>query len=271
VKDIVKSLYSNILRIAQLKQNHHQTEKEDMFPPMKVLSGARLHDFEKALGVKIDNPAYFEQALTHRSYLQVLNSANYYSNERLEFLGDAILGMIIADYLFYLHRNVLEGELTKMRSWLVNKKSLALCAQRLKLNEYMLLSYSASQSLQRGNESIMADAVEALIAAIYLDSGFDETKKFIIHTLLPIMMGESMMQDTNFKSILLEYVQAQGRSAPRYVVLEEKGPDHDKEFTVAVFVDNDNLGVGSGKSKKQAEQKAAQIALEQKLNSQPAQ
>ncbi len=84
------------------------------------------------------------------------------------------------------------------------------------------------------------------------------------------MMGESMMQDTNFKSILLEYVQAQGRSAPRYVVLEEKGPDHDKEFTVAVFVDNDNLGVGAGKSKKMAEQKAAQVALEQKLNLQPA-
>ena len=270
VKDIVKSLYSNILRIAHLKNTQLEPVKEEMFPPMKILSGTRLHDLEKALGVKINNPAFFEQALTHRSYLQVLNSANYYSNERLEFLGDAILGMIIADYLFYLHRNVLEGELTKMRSWLVNKKSLSLCAQRLRLHEYMLLSYSASQSLQRGNESILADAVEALIAAVYLDSGFEETKKFIIHTLLPIMMGESMMQDTNFKSILLEYVQAQGRSAPRYVVLEEMGPDHDKEFTVAVFVDNDNLGVGTGKSKKMAEQKAAQVALEQKLNSQPA-
>jgi ribonuclease-3 len=183
------------------------------------------------------------------------------SNERLEFLGDAILGMIVAEYLFSLHSNVPEGELTKMRSWLVNKESLALAAHKLNLTEFIMLSYSAEKSLHNGSDSILADCLEAVIAAIYIDSGFETTKKFVLNTLVPIMVNKSVMRDKNYKSLLLESVQAIGHTSPYYSVLKEHGPDHDKEFTVGVYVDNKLLATGSGKNKKQAEQDAAKTAL----------
>jgi ribonuclease-3 len=205
---------------------------------------------------------YFEQALIHRSYLQVLGNENILSNERLEFLGDSILGMVTAEYLFSLHTDVLEGELTKMRSWLVNKNTLAFCARKIQLDGFLMMSHSASKSLEQGSESILADALEAIIAAIYLDSGFEASSKFIIRSLLPIILNTSVMTDTNYKSILLENVQSNGKEAPRYEVLNEEGPDHEKEFTIAVYVGEDLLGTGKGKTKKQAEQNAALEALQ---------
>ncbi|MFP4527087.1 MAG: ribonuclease III [Candidatus Kapaibacterium sp.] len=214
------------------------------------------------LGVDISRPELFEQALLHRSYLPVLEDESYLSNERLEFLGDAILGMVVAEYLFSLHTDVPEGELTKMRSWLVNRESLAMCARRLNLMEFIKLSYSAEKSLQNGSESILADCLEAIIAAVYIDSGFDASRRFILNTLLPIMINKSVMRDKNYKSILLETVQSKGKPAPYYSVIEEHGPDHDKEFVVGVYVDDQLLATGSGKSKKQAEQFAARQALE---------
>lgn len=222
-------------------------------------------EFEKVIGVSLKHSEYYEQALIHRSYLQVLNSGTHYSNERLEFLGDSILGFVIAEYLFHQHSTVHEGELTKMRSWLVNKKSLSICARSIGLNDYLLLSFSAAQSLKRGNDSMLADALESVIAAIYLDHSINEARDFIIERLFPIMIRESLMQDTNFKSILLEYVQAQSKNAPRYLIHDENGPDHDKVFTVGVYVDDECLGIGSGKNKKDAEQHAAEVALEQTM------
>ncbi len=198
----------------------------------------------------------------HRSYLQVIGSAGQFSNERLEFLGDSVLGMVVAEYLFSLHTEVLEGELTKMRSWLVNKTSLAICARKLQLDSFLMLSYSASRSLEHGSDSILSDALEAIIGAIYLDSGLETVKKFIIHSLLPIMISKSLMVDTNYKSNLLETVQALGKNAPKYIVHEESGPDHDKSFVVGVYVNDVLLATGTGKSKKQAEQTAAYNALE---------
>jgi ribonuclease-3 len=170
--------------------------------------------------------------------------------------------MVTAEYLFYNNREVLEGELTKMRSWIVNKKSLAICARAIKLDDYLFLSYSASQSLQRGNDSMLADALEAIIAAIYLDRGFDDVRRFIVEKLLPIMVQESLVHDTNYKSLLLETVQAKGQLAPRYVVTREEGPDHEKHFTVDVIVDDAVIGSGSGRNKKDAEQAAAEAGLE---------
>ena len=233
----------------------------ELFPPMGILADDRVAELEKLIGVDIHMPSLYEQALTHRSYLQVVNTPDHRSNERLEFLGDAILGMVTAEYLFYNNREVLEGELTKMRSWIVNKKSLAICARALKLEDFLFLSYSAAQSLQRGNDSMLADALESIIAAIYLDRGFDEVRRFIVERLLPIMVGESLVHDTNYKSLLLETVQGRGQAAPRYVVVREEGPDHEKHFTVDVVVDDRVIGTGLGRNKKDAEQAAAETGL----------
>lgn len=261
MKDLVRNLYSNLLKLTGGKPGRAATLRE-LFPPMQQLEPAQVAKLEQALGVQITTVALYEQALTHRSYLQVANSPDYHSNERLEFLGDAILGSITAEYLFYGHRQVLEGELTKMRSWLVNKRSLALCAKAINLDQFLFLSYSARQSLERGNDSMLADALEAIIAAIYVDKGFEEARKFIIDKLLPIMVEGSIVQDTNFKSLLLETVQARGQSAPRYVVVAEEGPDHEKQFIVEVLVGDRRVGTGRGRNKKEAEQNAAAVAMD---------
>ncbi len=262
MKDIVRQLYANLLKFAATRGSANNAMFRELFPPVGVLTDERVAELEQLLGVDIHMPSLYEQALTHRSYLQVVNSPDHRSNERLEFLGDAILGMVTAEYLFYNNREVLEGELTKMRSWIVNKKSLAICARAIKLDDYLFLSYSASQSLQRGNDSMLADALEAIIAAIYLDRGFDDVRRFIVEKLLPIMVQESLVHDTNYKSLLLETVQAKGQLAPRYVVTREEGPDHEKHFTVDVIVDDAVIGSGSGRNKKDAEQAAAEAGLE---------
>lgn len=261
MKDIVRQLYANLLKFASTKGAASNAAFKEIFPSMNLLSDERVRELEETLGISIHMPSLYEQALTHRSYLQVANTPDHRSNERLEFLGDAILGMVTAEYLFYNNREVLEGELTKMRSWIVNKKSLAVCARALKLEEYLFLSYSASQSLQRGNDGMLADALESVIAAIYLDRGFDEVRRFIVERLLPIMMRESLVHDTNFKSLLLETVQGKGHGAPRYVVVKEEGPDHEKFFTVEVVVDERVVGSGSGRNKKEAEQAAAEAGM----------
>ncbi len=261
MKDIVRQLYANLLKFASTKGAASNAVFKEIFPAMGLLTDERVKDLEETLGISIHMPSLYEQALTHRSYLQVANTPDHRSNERLEFLGDAILGMVTAEYLFYNNREVLEGELTKMRSWIVNKKSLAVCARALRLEDYLFLSYSASQSLQRGNDGMLADALESVIAAIYLDRGFDEARRFIVERLLPIMMRESLVHDTNFKSLLLETVQGKGFGAPRYVVVKEEGPDHEKHFTVEVVVEEHIVGSGSGRNKKEAEQAAAEAGM----------
>ncbi len=234
-----------------------------MFPGVGLLSIEQKQHLEGVLGVVIRNTSFFEQALTHRSFLQTLNNPNAFSNERLEFLGDAILSMIIAEYLFYLRSDVSEGELTKMRSWLVNKKSLAYSARRLNLHQFLKVSISARQSLEQGNDSMLADALEAIIAAVYLDSGWEAAKQFIVASVLsPVMKEESLMKDTNYKSILLEHSQALGTGIPRYIVVEETGPDHNRQFTIEVSIGSEVVGRGSGKNKKEAEQNAASAAVQ---------
>jgi len=221
---------------------------------------------EHYLNIKIKNIAIFEQALIHRSYLQVINNSDIKSNERLEFFGDAILGFIITEYLLFNYQDEFEGKLTKIRSWLVNKHSLAICAKKLNLSQFIFMSHSAEQSLKIGSESILADTMEAIIAAIYIDSGLEITKQFVINKLLSIMLNEKLLEDKNYKSRLLEIVQSLGFTAPRYETLEELGPDHSKEFKAGVYVNNILKGIGTGKSKKEAEQNAAKIALKEFIN-----
>jgi ribonuclease-3 len=238
------------------------------FVTHNLLTARALRLIEDATGYHIRNQAYFEQALVHRSYLQVAENEAVVSNERLEFLGDSILNMLIGEFLFHRYTDIQEGELTKLRSRLVNRKALTLCARSIHLEEVILLNSSAEQSLTQGNDSLLADAFEAIIAAIYLDSDYNLTavKEFLARTLLtPETCEKILFIDENFKSILLEYMQAQGLGAPRYVVVKEEGPDHERIFTVQVFVGPEVRGEGRGRSKKEAEQQAAAEAID-KLN-----
>jgi ribonuclease-3 len=205
----------------------------------------------------------FLQALIHRSYLQFLEQ-QWNSNERLEFLGDAILNFVVAEHLFATYPDMEEGELTKLRSRLVNRKILAHRAKDLHLSDYLLLSSSAAQSVDSGSESIIADAIESIIGALYLDGGLESARKFIYATLLKnVEVFNSAMADDNYKSTLLEYAQARSLGIPRYSVLNEEGPEHDRRFTIEVSIGSQSYGSGFGRSKKEAEQVAAARALEQ--------
>jgi ribonuclease III len=218
--------------------------------------------FTEAIQYYPHNWKLFLQALLHRSYLQFLEE-QWNSNERLEFLGDAILNFIVAEHLFVTYPEMEEGELTKLRSRLVNRKILAQRAKDLHLSDYLLLSSSAAQSIDSGSESIIADAVESVIGALYLDGGLEASRKFIYTTLLKnTEVFNSAMTDDNYKSTLLEYAQARSLGIPRYSVIREEGPEHERRFTIEVSIGAQSYGSGFGKSKKEAEQAAAAQALE---------
>lgn len=187
-------------------------------------------------------------------------------NQRLEFLGDALLGSIIADYLFHNYLDMREGDLTKLRSVYVKNSTLAECGAILKINEFLIYGSHAEKNLHIGYESIVSDLVEALIAAIYLDKGFDKAREFVRSKLLPIMSNFDSKISTNYKSLLLEKCQESTQYQPKYEVISESGPDHNKEFLVSVIVNNSVLASGKGKTKKAAEQEAAKSALEKDLN-----
>ncbi len=268
MKDFLENIYSGLIQYTGLKnisplKRHTQLKHPNInsFPKIGFLTPELKAKLEEILKVKIHNVEYFEQALTHRSYLHVYAKIKIFSNERLEFFGDAILGMIVAEYLFTVHTEIPEGDLTKLRARLVNKNILAAVGKQLRLDHFMQMSYGAARTLINGSDSILADAIEALIAAIYIDSGMDTARDFIIATLLPILLQYEKNEDANYKSILLETVQAKGAEHPIYQLLKEEGPDHKKEFQVTVSVNGKVLAIGNGKSKKSAEQNAAKLAL----------
>lgn len=257
-----KQIFSRIFH-RQKDNSNFQSNLEELFPKVGFLSLEKKNELENILGVRIQNEAFFEQALTHRSY-HVVQEKKVLSNERMEFLGDAVLELIITEYLFSVHKNKYEGELSKIRSWLVNRKSMIIAGKILKIDEFLILSYGAEKAMINGSDSLIGDAMEAIIAAVYLDSGYEIARKFVLSKVLPIISEMGMLNDTNYKSILLEEVQAEGYKAPVYDLIHEEGPDHSKTFIVAVCVDDKNIAEGSGKSKKEAEQMAAKRALETK-------
>ncbi|MFQ5708087.1 MAG: ribonuclease III [bacterium] len=214
------------------------------------------------LGYEFKNEQLLVQSLKHRSILPVTHEDRINSNERLELLGDAVLGLVVVDFLYQRYTHKEEGELTSMKSLLVSRRILARIARALELGKYILLSDSEEKSGGRNRASIIADALEAVIGAIYLDGGLVQAREFIENKLLS-SFDEIISEDLhkNFKSMLLEYAQSQNIGVPSYHVQAVDGPDHEKIFTVAVKIQNDVLGVGTGNSKKRAEQKAAQEAL----------
>jgi len=223
---------------------------------------SQLRRLQRLLGYHIRNGDVFAQALLHRSFLQRLPESTH-SNERLEFLGDSILNLVVADYLYHRFPHAEEGELTKIRSRLVNRKALSAYAKAIHLSDFILMSPSAAQSIGKGYDAITADTFEAIIAAIYLDGGIQAAREFVERQVLAaVKKGAVVTADENYKSMLLEYAQSQGIGAPRYHIFKEEGPDHDRTFTVDVMLNNVRHGRGTGKNKKEAEQAAASEALE---------
>lgn len=219
-----------------------------------------LASLEKGLGVAFDEPAYLEQALIHSSYVN--ENPAYTDNERLEFLGDAVLGLVIAERLYREMPDASEGKMTRLRASLVSQDSLAGLALALRLGDYLRLGRGEEAGGGRTKPANLARALEAVIAAIYLDRGLTVSRDFILMVFADALdRARQEIQNLNYKSRLQELVQAGGEPSPSYRVVEMSGPDHDRSFTVEVAVGARVLGRGSGKSKKQAETEAARAAL----------
>ena len=223
----------------------------------------QLTALQEELAYTFRNVDLLSNALTHRSYVNENPLMEISDNERLEFLGDAVLGLCVSDLLMKRHHDFDEGTLSKIRSLLVNEKPLADLAAKLGLGECLLLGRGEENSGGRTKESLLANALEAVIAAIYLDSGFSKTRAVLKKLMKPLMSNEALnAQCFDYKTALQELCQKKYKSAPLYTVLTASGPDHDKTFEVEVTTGEAIRCVGRGKSKKDAEKQAAQKAWE---------
>lgn len=222
-----------------------------------------IRPVENAIGHVFAEPELLRQALAHRSWVNARGGHPIESNERLEFLGDAILDMVMTDHLFRTRPEEDEGKLSKIKSLVVSAKVLAEVARPLGIGRHILLSRSEEKAGGGDRESILADAWESIIGAIYLDAGYAAASRFLHRTLIP-RIGE-FLEDAalaNYKSALLEYAQAKGISPPRYEIEKTSGPEHSKRYHMRVVLQGDVWGRGSGLSKKDAEQNAAREALD---------
>ena len=220
--------------------------------------------FEQKINYEFKNKEYILEALTHSSYSN--ENKNYPFNERLEFLGDSVLSIVISDYLFKKETKLPEGELTKIRANIVCEESLSEVSKNIHLGKYMLLGKGEEATGGRERISILADALEAVIAAIYLDGGLDKAREFIL-TYMDKIINDSIKGKIfrDYKTCLQEVLQSNGENNIWYKLIEEKGPDHNKRFVMEVGINDTVLGVGEGKSKKDAEQVAAKCALDKKM------
>ena len=219
-----------------------------------------IQQLQDTIGYKFHNPVFLEVALTHSSYANEVKHQLKY-NERQEFLGDAVLSIIVSDYLFNNY-TVPEGELTKLRAAIVCEKSLDVMATKIHLGEYLRLGRGEEMTGGRTRPSIIADAFEALIAAIYLDSGIESARAFVLPFVTEMLEHEDSLSFKDYKTILQEIIQQNPEEKLVYKLVGEKGPDHDKHFVVDVMLNSNVIGKGEGRSKKNAEQMAAKEALE---------
>ena len=223
--------------------------------------------FEEKMGVTFKDPSLLKRACTHRSYLNENKGAGLEHNERLEFLGDAVLELVVTSYLFKKFPDRNEGDLTSYRSALVNTHSLSKVALHLGVDEYLLLSRGESKDTGRARSIIHADAIEALIGAVYLDQGYNAAANFISAQLLEVIDIDEIVEKKlwlDAKSRFQEKAQEETGLTPSYKTLKETGPDHSKSFTLGVFLGDVQVALGVGLSKQEAEQKAAEKALEVK-------
>lgn len=220
-----------------------------------------MQELEKNLNYKFNNIALLKNALTHSSYANEVRNGTT-SNERLEFLGDSVLSIIVSDYIFNNFPKLPEGELTKLRASLVCERSLCGFSRELELGKYLLLGKGEEKGGGRERDSILADAFEAVLAAMYLDGGYEIARKHALRFVLREIEHPEEDVFKDYKTVLQEIIQRNPEETVTYVLVDQKGPDHDKIFTVEVMLNSNAIGKGSGKSKKQAEQMAAKQALE---------
>ncbi len=217
-------------------------------------------ELEKNLGYTFQNKRYLENALSHSSYANEKWKSSQASNERLEFVGDSVLGFVTAEHLFRKHQDLPEGDLTRIRADLVCETNLARVAKKLNLGKFLLLGHGEEHGGGRERNSILADAMESVLAATYLDGGFEEAKNMVFRLILED--APEKLRNLDFKTVLQELVQRKKNQLIAYQLLAEEGPDHHKVFRVNVTINEEIVGYGEGSSKKRAEQAAAEKALE---------
>ncbi|HPC86671.1 MAG TPA: ribonuclease III [Smithellaceae bacterium] len=223
----------------------------------------KLAELQEKLSYSFRDPERLSTALTHRSYVNENPQTGGEDNERLEFLGDAVLGLCVSDLLMKKYPDFDEGTLSKIRSSLVNEKPLASLASQLGLGDCLLLGRGEEHSGGRAKESLLANALEAVIAAIYLDSGFSKVKTLLRRLMKPLMKDEAIAaQYPDYKTALQEICQKKYKTAPIYTLLAESGPEHEKIFEMEVVIGDDIRHIGRGRSKKEAQKQAAQKAWE---------
>ena len=219
----------------------------------------KLNELQHNIGYQFKQEALLRQALTHSSYAHEKNLKELMDNERLEFLGDAVLEVVSSEFLFKNHPEMNEGQMTKLRASLVCEQSLASCARELELGNFLLLGNGEDLTGGRERDSILSDAWEALIGAMYLDGGFTSAKEFILKYVLTDIEHKKLFYDS--KTMLQELIQNKYKQSLHYVLLSEDGPDHNKIFTVQAYMDDTPLLTGKGRTKKAAEQNAAYQSL----------
>jgi ribonuclease-3 len=224
---------------------------------------------EKIIQTKINDPKIFEISLIHRSYLTVLQKEfeelkvnDLFTNERLEFLGDSIFNFIITEYIFQTYPHSNEGNLTDLRAKLINRQVMSDVAYKLHLEEYIRASFNVKQHIENHTTAVLSNALEALVGAIYVDSGYQTTKNFVLNIILPLLSEIHAYEIVNYKSRLMEIVQAQNKPTPTYSILAEEGPPNNRIFYVGAYIEGMLWGTALGTTKKEAEQLAAKNALE---------
>ncbi|MEK6684134.1 MAG: ribonuclease III [Nitrospirota bacterium] len=241
---------------------------------MAVMTVEPLDPFQKTLGYSFRKPDLLREALTHKSYLNEMRASQWKSdatekdrsaqdNERLEFLGDAVLDLAVSDRLVFLHPLSSEGDLSKMKARIVSEVTLARVARRLDLGKFLLLGRGEERTRGREKPSLLADALEAVIAAVYLDGGFETARAVLLNIFEEeIHRLDPHQDDIDYKTELQECCQREFEVLPAYSVLRESGPDHEKLFEVQLTIKEELRGIGRGRSKKEAEQQAAKQALD---------
>jgi ribonuclease-3 len=215
---------------------------------------------EKKIMYHFSDPSVLFHALTHSSYANEMRMKKEKNNERLEFLGDAVLELVTSEYVYKEYSNLTEGDLTKLRASIVCEQTLSACARDLNIGEYLLLGKGEDISGGRERDSILSDALEAVLGAIYIDGGFTNAKEFVKSFILDDLKNKDLFFDS--KTILQEMIQnGNNKQKLKYKLLSEEGPDHNKTFTIAVCIGNDEIGCGTGRTKKAAEQEAALEAI----------
>lgn len=220
-----------------------------------------LHIIEKTLGVTFTHKELLLSAFIHSSYINEHKNLPYTHNERLEFLGDAVLNLIVGELLFKAFPETPEGELSSLRSMAVSSSSCLSYVESLGLGQFVLMGRGEKIHGSKGHVSILADHFEAVLGAVYLECGFDKSREFFLNHFEDILGALIKSPTKNWKAELQHYVQKEMKAVPQYLITDQAGPDHEKQFTVGVYVKEQRIGIGSGSSKKEAAQEAARNAL----------